>query len=299
MRRAAWSVPCATVAWFVLGFGPWFFGDQDAMASWSQRELLPLTGAGMDVLAIGAAIGGVVAGLITGRLRIAVPLTLALGTGLYLLARSHRPDISPDNGILATVLVCTGVGAILGALGARRSVIAAIAVTLPVASYTMLPASHLPERTWVTDLTSLLVAIGFALVLYVACWRSGWRAVPSWPVVAAAYLVSFAAIDSAEAVAARFRVGRQSTDDVASTATDTFVKAFEPFLTTYWPWLVAATFLAIMIVALKIRAIPPAPAELPVDERSNDAFLPDDLDWIDQTEVRRRIIPRRTPAPTP
>lgn len=299
MKRAAWSVPSATVAWFLLGFGPWFLGDQDAMASWSQRELLPLTGAGMDVIAVGAAIGGIVAGLITGRIRIAVPLTLALGTGLYLLARSHRPDVVPDNGILATLLVCTGAGAVLGALGSRRSVVAAVAVALPVASYALLPASQLPERTWVTDLTSLLIAIGFALILYVACWRSGWRAVPSWPVVAAAYLVSFAMIASAGAVAAQFRAGRQSTDDVASTATDTFVKAFEPFLATYWPWLVAATFLAIMIVALKIRAIPPAPAEMTVDERSNDAFLPDDLDWIDQTEERRRIIPRRAPAATP
>jgi hypothetical protein len=299
MRRAVWSVPCATVAWYLLGFGPWFFGTQDAMAPWSQRELLPLAGSGIDVVATGAAIGGVVAGLLTGRIRIAVPLTVALGTGLWFLARSQPVDraaYAEQRGVLVTLLVCTGLGAILGALGARRSVVAAVALTLPVASYALLPGSHLTGRTWVVDLDGLLVAIGFALLLYVACWRSGWPGMPSWPVVTAAYLASFAAITSASAVADRFEAGAQNTDSVAGTATDAFVQAFRPFLSTYWPWLVAATFLAIMIVALKIRAIPPVKPQIPYDDRPNDAFLPDELDWVDRPEPRRRLIPRRDPV---
>jgi hypothetical protein len=296
MKRAAWSVPCATVAWFLLGFGPWFFGSQDAMAPWSEREFLPLTGAGMEVVVIGAAVGGIVAGLIVGRLRIAVPLTVALGAVLWLLARAHQAGQTPDNGIMATLLVCTGVGAVLGAFGSRRSVLAAVAVALPVALYALLPGSHLSGRDWVTDLDSLLVAIGFALILYVACWRGGWRGLPSWPVVTAAYLVSFALMTSADAVAERFRAGRQTTDAVAAAATDSFVHAFRPFLATYWPWLVAAAFLAVMMVALKIRAIPPVRPEIPYDDRPNDAFLPDDLDWFDRPEPRRRLIPRRDPV---
>jgi hypothetical protein len=291
-----WSVPCATVAWYLLGFGPWIFGSQDAMAPWSEREFVPLTGTGMAVVAIGGAVGGIVAGLIVGRLWIAVPLTVALGTLLWLLARAHQSGQTPDNGIMTTLLVCTGIGGVLGALGSRRSVPAAIAVALPVASYALLPGSHLAGRSWVADLNGLLIAIGFALILYIACWRSGWRGLPSWPVVTAAYLVSFALMTSADAVAERFRTGRQTTDAVANTATDSFVHAFRPFLATYWPWLVAAAFLAVMIVALKIRAIPPVGPEIPYDDRPNDAFLPDDLDWFDLPEPRRRLIPRRDPV---
>jgi hypothetical protein len=283
-------------AWFLLGFGPWFIGWQDATAPWAEREFLPLTGGGMNVIAIGGAIGGIVAGLIVGRVRIAVPLTVALGTVLWLLARSHHPGQIPDNGILTTLLVCTGLGGLLGALGSRRSAMAAIAVSLPVASYALLPGSHLPGRSWVTDLNGLLVAIGFAVILYVACWRGGWRGLPSWPIVTGAYLASFALMASAEAVAEHFRSGRQSANAVANTATDTFAHAFQPFLTTYWPWLVAATFLAVMMVALKIRAIPPVKPEVPYDDRPNDAFLPDDLDWFDRQEPRRRLIPRREPV---
>jgi hypothetical protein len=302
MRRALWSVPCATVAWYVLGFGPWFFGSQDAMAPWSEREVLPLSGAGIDTVVIGGVIAGVVAGLVVRRLRIAVPLTVALGTGLWFLARGHLvyvadpPSYTEQRGVLITLLVATGLGAILGVLGTHRSVLAAVALALPVASYALMPGRKLDGQVWVTEVNGLLVATGFAILLYVACWRSGWPAVSSWPVVAGVYLVAFAVMTTAEAVADRYAAGAQTTDTVAGTATDTFVHAFRPFLATYWSWLVAAVFLAIMIVALKIRAVPPVKPAIPYDARSNDAFIPDDLDWIDRSEPRRRLVARREPV---
>src|SRR5262245_50397666 len=104
---------------------------QDAMAPWAQREMLPLTGAGIDVGLMGAAIGGVVAGLLVGRIRIAVPLTLALGSGLWYLARVYETTPPPQNeqrGVLVTLLVTTGLAAVFGALGSRRSVVGAVAI---------------------------------------------------------------------------------------------------------------------------------------------------------------------------
>lgn len=295
MKRALWSVPCATVAWYLFGFGPWFFG-QDAMARWSDRSFMPLTSAGADVIVTGAVVGGVVAGLIVRRLRLAVPLTVALGTGLWFLAESHAGVVAADNDLLVTLLVGTGLASVLGALGSRRSVVGAVAICLPVAYYALLPGTQITSETWAGDLNGVLVAIGFAFVLYIACWRSGWPGLPSWPVVTAAYLVSFALFAAAGAVADRFTSGAQTTDMVSTTATDAFVHAFRPFLATYWPWLAVATFLAVMMVALKIRAIPPVKPEIAYDDRPNDAFLPDELDWIDRPEPRRRLVPRRDPV---
>jgi hypothetical protein len=48
------------------------------------------------------------------------------------------------------------------------------------------------------------------------------------------------------------------------------------------------------MVALKVRALPPPPPPRnPYDDRSNDAQLSDDLDWIDREEPKRRLLPRR------
>jgi len=50
-------------------------------------------------------------------------------------------------------------------------------------------------------------------------------------------------------------------------------------------------------VALKLRALPPAPPPPdPYADRSNDAVLSDDLDWIDEIEPRRRLLARRQHA---
>ncbi len=299
MTRALWAVPCAAVLWYVSGFGPWFFGAQDAMAPWSERELLPLTGAGSDVVVVGGAVGGVVAGLVVRRLRFAVPLTVALGTGLWLLARrvqSPLPSYDEQRQVLIALLVATGLAAVLGAVGSRRSVAAAVAAGIPVAYYALLPGRRLDAWFSVTELNGFMIAIGFALLLYVACWRSGWPAIPSWPLVAASYLSGFAFLTAAGTVADAFDHGRPDRDEIADVATTGFLDAFRPFLATYWSWLVVAVFLGVMIVALKIRALPPAEPEVPYDPRSNDAFIPDDLDWFDRPEPRRRLIPRRNAA---
>ncbi len=302
MRRALWSVPVAAMLWYVAGFGPWFFGSQDAMASWSERRLLPLDGSGADVVLVGGAVGGVVAGLVVRRLRLAVPLTVALGIGLWMLARKVQiyrtgaPSYHEQRVMLFALLVATGLAAIVGALGSRRSVAAAVAAALPVASYALLPGTHTAGQPWLTELNGVMIAIGFALLLYIACWRSGWPAVTSWPLVAASYLVAFALIATAADVARAFSDGHRGRDVIANVATDAFVRAFRPFAETYWPWLAVAVFLGVMIVALKIRAVPPAEPVVPYDPRPNDAFIPDDLDWIDRPEPRRRLIPRRNAA---
>ena len=81
---------------------------------------------------------------------------------------------------------------------------------------------------------------------------------------------------------------------MANTATDAFFKSFAPMLREVRPWLAVAVLLAIPMVALKIRALPPPPPPpYPYDDRTNDAVLSDDLDWIDRTEPKRRLLARR------
>jgi hypothetical protein len=296
MLRALWAVPAAVVAWVLAGFGAWYAGGRPGSAG-GVTEVVPLASTAVDVLAVGGVVAGIAAGLVLRRLRAAVPLTLAIGAGAWFLSS----DAVVANDGLITLLVGTGVGAVLGAVGRRRSEAAAVVIALPVAWYALLPGRLTGERAWTDELNGLLVAIGCALVLYVACWRVGWRAMTVWPVAAASYLVSFAAVEGAAAVAAsrRHTAGRPATeraDRAADAGMDAFFGAFGNYLDRYWPWLAIAVFLAVMMVALKIRALPPKPPELFVDDRPNDAILPDDLDWIDQTEPRRRIIPRREPV---
>lgn len=79
---------------------------------------------------------------------------------------------------------------------------------------------------------------------------------------------------------------------------DAFFNSFEPLLREYGAWLVVAVLLAIPMVALKLRALPPAaPPPDPYAHRTNDAVLGDDLDWIDREEPRRRLLPRRDNTP--
>jgi hypothetical protein len=86
-------------------------------------------------------------------------------------------------------------------------------------------------------------------------------------------------------------------DAVGDAATEAFFQSFEPLLREYWPWLILAVLLAIPMVALKLRALPPPPPPPDVyADKSNDAVLSDDLDWIDRDEPRRRLLPRRDPV---
>jgi hypothetical protein len=196
-----------------------------------------------------------------------------------------------DKALLATLLVASVVGAILGALGARSSVIAAFALAVPVAWYALRPAADLGDWRWLWQLNGLLVAIGLALILYVACWRRGWPSAYYWLPLAAVYVAGFAVVEGVQAVAGA--KGR-STDEVANAGTDAFFDTFEPLLREYWPWLVLAVLLAIPMVALKLRALPPPPPPpSPYDDRTNDAVLSDDLDWIDREEPPRRLLPAR------
>jgi hypothetical protein len=301
MRRALWSVPVAVVVWYVLGFGPWFLGSQRGAVDTGARELLPVAPSAVDVVAIGGLVGGIAAGMVVRRLQIAVPVMLLVAGGAWSLARraAELADAAPLpqhlRGMFISLLVATGLGTIAGAVGSYRSVLAAIGLALPVASYVRLPG---PE--WAGELTGefdgLLLATGFAMLLYVACWHNGWRALTWWPVVTGAYLASFALMSALARVATMFGPGaKPDPDAVAETALDGFVQSFRPFLETYWPWLAVAVFLAVMIVALKIRVLPPAtpvPRPVPVDDRGNDAYLPDDLGWFDHEEEPLRLIDR-------
>lgn len=304
MARALWAVPAAVVAWFLAGFGGWFAGGRPGARTARLAEVVPFAPTAVDVLAVGAVVGGIVAGLLLRRLRLAVPVTLAIGTGAWFVTRNALEPAgyssNDTRAVLITLLVGTGAGAILGALGRRRSEVGAVAIALPVAWYALLPGRLLDSgETWIGDLNGLLVAIGCAMLLYVACWRIGWRSIAVWPVVGASYLLSFAAVEGAGAVAASRRSTTglaEQADRAAKAGMDAFFGAFGNYLERYWPWLAIAVFLAVMMVALKIRALPPKPPEVAVDDRSNDAILPDDLDWVDQTEPRRRLIPRREPV---
>jgi len=298
MLRALWSVPSAVAAWFVVGFAPAYVRGLPDDAS----VLVPSVISRTDVLVIGGLIGGVAAGLLVQRLRIAVPLVLAVAAGVWWFSRwgAAPGDPSELRGLFIALLVASFVGAVLGALGSHRSLLAAFALTLPIAWYAGLPADHLAKWQWAWELNGLLVAVGLAILLYVACWRTGWRAAYYWAPVVAIYLAAFAFVQGADRVAVDLAAGR-SADDTANAATDTFASTFEPLLQSYWPWLVAAVFLAIPMVTLKIRALPPEAqaARTPYDDRSNDAYLTDDLTWFDREEQPpppRRLLPKRQSA---
>jgi hypothetical protein len=175
-------------------------------------------------------------------------------------------------------------------------VVAAFALAIPVAWLALRPANQLAEWRWLWQLNGLLVAAGLAILLYVACWRRGWRSAYFWVPLAGFYLAAFGIVAGIRVVS-RAPAGR-STDLTADAATDAFFGSFEPMLREYWPWLVLAVLLAIPMVALKLRALPPPPPPPdPYAERSNDAVLSDDLDWIDRDEPKRRWLPRRPEAP--
>lgn len=283
MMRALWSLPAALVAWFLVGFGPTYLaGLPDGATSFVPVRL--------ELLVLGGLAGGVAAGLLVGRLRIAGPLVLLVAGGTWWLSGNSLSD----RGFLLTLLVASLLGGILGALGTRSSVIAAFALAVPVAWYATRPAGELADWRWLWQLNGLLVAVGLALLLYVACWRRGWPSAYYWFPLAAAYLASFAVVEAVREVAVP--AGR-STDEIANAGTDAFFTAFEPLLREYWPWLVLAVLLAIPMVALKIRALPPPPPPpSPYDDRGNDAVLSDDLDWVDREEPERRLLPRRQPV---
>ncbi|WP_020386288.1 hypothetical protein [Kribbella catacumbae] len=278
--RYLWSVPAAVIAWFVAGFALTYLHGLPAGSTMFVVDRV-------DLLVLGGFTGGVLAGLIIGRLRYAVPLVLVVAGGAWWLSGYSLSG----KGLLATLLVASVVGASLGALGTRSSVLAAFALSVPIAWYALRPAGELENWRWLWQLNGLLVAIGLTIVLYVACWRRGWPSAYSWVPLIAVYVASFAIVDGVQAVAAA--KGR-STDDVANAGTDAFFNAFEPLVREYWPWLILAVLLAIPMVALKVRALPPPPRALTVDDgRGNDAVLSDDLDWIDREDPKRRLLPAR------
>lgn len=280
--RYLWSIPSAVLAWFVGGFAPTYLrGLPDGTTLFVPERI--------DLLVLGGFTGGVLAGLLIARVRIAVPVVLMVAAGMWWLTGNSWADHS----MVITLLVASAVGAFFGALGTRSSVIAAFALALPVAWYALRPAEEVGDWRWLWQLNGLLIAAGLALLLYVACWRRGWRSVASWIPLSAVYLTSFGIVDVVNLISSS--TGKPM-DAVGDAATDAFFQSYEPLLREYWPWFVLAVLLAIPMVVLKLRALPPAPpAPDPYSDKSNDAVLSDDLDWIDQIEPRRRLLPRRQP----
>ncbi|MEV8371733.1 hypothetical protein AB0P21_03300 [Kribbella sp. NPDC056861] len=278
--RYLWSIPAAVAVWFVAGFAPSYLNGLPAGST-------TFVGTRLDLLVLGGFTGGVLAGLIVGRVRIVVPLVLVVAGGAWWLSGYSLSS----KGLLVTLLVASVVGAFFGALGNRSTVLAAFALSVPVAWYALRPADELQDWRWLWQLNGLLVAIGLTILLYAACWRRGWPSAYSWLPLSAFYLTSFAIVDGIQAITAA--KGR-STDDAITAGTDAFFDAFQPLLREYWPWLVLAVLLAIPMVALKVRALPPPPPAPGADDgRSNDAVLSDDLDWIDREEPKRRLLPAR------
>ncbi|MFG1623607.1 hypothetical protein [Kribbella sp. NPDC049227] len=279
--RYLWSIPAAVAAWFVAGFSATYL---KGLPEGTTMFVPPR----VDLLVLGGFAGGVVAGLLVTRVRITVPLVVAVGAGLWWLTGNDWSDRSQ----LTTLLVASAVGGLFGALGARSSVVAAFALALPIAWYAVRPANQLDEWRWLWQLNGLLVAVGLALVLYVACWRRGWRSAYFWVPLAGFYLACFGIVNAIRVVDRA--PAAHSANDTADAATDAFFQSFEPVLREYGVWLVLAVLLAIPMVVLKLRALPPPPPPPdPYADRSNDAVLSDDLDWIDRDEPRRRLLARR------
>ncbi|MFC0625445.1 hypothetical protein [Kribbella deserti] len=286
MLRALWSVPSAIAAWFVLGFTPSY------LSAGNPGALVPSATSSVDVLIIGGFTGGVAVGLLVGRVRASLGLGLLLASAAWWFS-DH--SFIEARGLWIVLSVASLAGSLAGALGSRRSVPAAFALTLPLASYIVLPGEPLAQWRWLWELNGLLIAIGLAVLFHVAIWRTGWRAAYYWLPITAAYVASFAFIEACARVAGDLGKGL-SADLVADGASDAFFLAFGPFLLAYWPWLAAAFFLAIPMTAMKVRALPPPsalPADSALDGRGNDAFIPGDLDWIDREEPVRRLLPRR------
>jgi hypothetical protein len=281
--RYLWTVPSAVVAWFVAGFAATYLkGLPDGTTLF-----VPVR---VDLLVLGGIAGGVAAGLFVGRIRFALPLVLVVAAGMWWLTGNSFTD----RGFLTTLLVASAVGGLFGAVGTRSSVVAAFALAIPIAWYALRPANQLADWRWLWQLNGLLVGAGLALLLYVACWRRGWRSAYSWVPLAGIYLVSFGVVDAVRVIS---RSSGKPANQVGDAATDAFFQSFEPILREYWPWLVLAVLLAIPMVALKLRALPPPPPPPdPYADRSNDAVLSDDLDWIDEVETKRRLLPRRDPV---
>ncbi|GAA1126291.1 hypothetical protein GCM10009630_25130 [Kribbella jejuensis] len=279
--RYLWSIPAAVVAWFVGGFSATYLkGLPDGTTFFVPPRI--------DLLVLGGFTGGVLAGLLIGRIRIAVPVVLMVAAGMWWATGTSFGV----RDLLITLLVASAVGAFFGAVGNRSSVVAAFALALPVAWYAMRPAEQLGDWRWIWQLNGLLVGAGLALLLYIACWKRGWRSVSSWLPLTGFYLVCFAAVASIRLVG---QSSGKPMDAVGDASTEAFFQSFEPMLREYWPWMVVGVLLAIPMTALKLRALPPPPPPPdPYAERSNDAVLSDDLDWIDQIEPRRRLLPRRS-----
>lgn len=282
--RYLWSVPSAVVAWFMAGFAATYLkGLPDGTTLFVPPRL--------DLLVLGGFAGGVAAGLLVRRIRITVPLVLAVAAGMWLLTGNSFAD----RGFLTTLLVASAFGGLFGAVGTRSSVAAAFALAVPVAWYALRPANQLEDWRWLWQLNGLLVAAGLAIVLYTACWRRGWRSAVYWLPLAAIYLASFGIVAAVRVISAA--PAAQSANRTGDAATDAFFQSFEPMLREYWPWMVLAALLAIPMVALKLRALPPPPPPPdPYADRPNDAVLAEDLDWIDREEPKRRLLPRRDPV---
>ncbi|TWD83885.1 hypothetical protein FB561_5054 [Kribbella amoyensis] len=284
--RYLWRIPAAVIAWFVAGFAATYLDRLPGDAG----TLVPATGSRVDLLVLGGFAGGVAAGLLAARLRVTVPLVLVVAAGTWWWS-GHSLD---QRDLLITLLVASVVGGFCGALGTRSTVMAALALAVPVAWYALRPAARLEDWRWLWQLNGLLVGAGLALLLYICCWRRGWRSASFWPFVAGAYLLGFGVVQGVRAIAGSMG---GPVNEVADQGTHAFFQAFEPLLREYWPWLVLGVLLAIPMTALKLRALPPPPPPPdPYAERGNDAVLSDDLDWIDQQEQPRRLLSRRQPV---
>lgn len=289
MLRALWSVPSAIAAWFVVGFAPSYLSGLPEHPG----TLVPSATSAVDVLIIGGFAGGVAVGLLVGRFRLSLALGLVLASAAWWFS-DH--SFTGDRGLWIVLSVASLVGSLAGAFGSRRSVPAAFALALPLAAYIVLPEEALGAWRWLWEFNGLLIAIGLAVLMHVAIWRTGWQATYFWLPLTAGFVASFAFIDACERVAADLGKGLAA-DAIADGASDAFFNAFGPFLLSYWPWLAAAFFLAIPMTAMKVRALPPPPPPVPdpaLEGRGNDAFLPGDLDWIDREEPPRRLLPRRS-----
>ena len=190
-----------------------------------------------------------------GRIRIAVPVVLVVAAGAWWLSGNpwQRPgsaDLVAGGKCSRRDLRCRG----HPKFGGRR-----VRARPPDRLVRLRPAADLTDFRWLWQLNGLLVGVGLAVLLYVACWLRGWRSAYFWVPLTAWYLAAFGVVDAIQTIerapsgqafdptVRRRRWTRSSTPSNRSCASTA-------------PGSGLAVLLAIPMVALKLRALPPVAA---------------------------------------
>lgn len=267
-------IPATAVAWWLIGYLPWIVaglsdGTPYDSGAGSIAMALPLTTPRLQLLVLGALVGGMTAGLVALAARrhrmAAVAATfvgLGIGVGAALwqswtaVERAVHSEFAADPRVLTALAIITvgvtALGWIIGALGtlARPLLGVAIAVLAGAASWWLVgvvPGDFLTGLVW--DWAGPVVLVVGLVVVGV---RPRWR-LALWPLaIAAAWLVGPALL-AANYVAPMLRPGANlpnNLPDVVDAGQEMFVKA----LTLEADWRPLAPAIVGIVVAAALAA---------------------------------------------